>query len=174
MIRLLPTCALASLLCFVTLIARADVAVEKTADGVVVTADGKPFATYLTKSGSKPIVWPVYGPTGKRMTRNWPMEKDVPGETDRDHVHQRSLWFTHGDVNKIDFWSEGKGRIEHREFVKVERGPQAVIITRNDWLSPDGSKLQCQDERTFKFGAGANRRWIDLDIAIKAVSGTDV
>jgi len=85
MIRLLTLCALASLACHPALIARAEIAVEKTADGVIVTADGKPFATYLTKSGSKPIVWPVYGPTGKRMTRNWPMEKDVPGETDRDH-----------------------------------------------------------------------------------------
>jgi Family of unknown function (DUF6807) len=171
MIRLLTLCALASLACHPALIARAEIAVEKTADGVIVTADGKPFATYLTKSGSKPIVWPVYGPTGKRMTRNWPMEKDVPGETDRDHVHQRSLWFTHGDVNKIDFWSEGKGRIEHREFVKVEGGPQATIVTRNDWLSPDGSKLILQDERTHTFGADADRRWIDFDIVLKATAG---
>ena len=92
------------------------------------------------------------------MTRSWPLETDVPGETDRDHVHQRSLWFTHGDVNGIDFWSEGKGRIEHRELVKAEGGPEATIVTRNDWLSPDGSQLVCQDERRFTFGADADRR----------------
>ena len=104
-------------------IAAADVTVEKTPQGVTVKIDGKPFTEYLIKSGSKPILWPIIGPTGKRVTRNWPMENDVPGETDRDHIHQRSLWFTHGNVNGIDFWSEGKGRIEHREFVKVEGGP---------------------------------------------------
>ncbi len=149
----------------------ADVTLEKTPQGVSVKADGKPFADYLVKSGSKPIVWPVIGPTGKRMTRNWPLENGVPGETDRDHVHQRSLWFTHGDVNGIDFWSEGKGRIEHREFVKVDSGPPAVIVTRNDWLSPDGSKLQLQDERTHTFGADADHRWIDFEVVLRATNG---
>ncbi len=126
----------------------AEFTVEETPGGKAVKIDGQPFTEYLTKSGSKPILWPIYGPTGKQMTRTWPLETDVPGETDRDHIHQRSLWFTHGDVNGIDFWSEGKGRIEHREFVKAEGGDEAVIVTRNDWLSPDGSKLICQDQRT--------------------------
>ena len=34
--------------------------------------------------------------------------KTVEGE-DKDHPHQRSLWFTHGKVNGVDFWSEIKG-----------------------------------------------------------------
>jgi hypothetical protein len=152
-------------------IATAEVTVEKTPEGVILKADGQPFTTYLVKAGSKPILWPVIGPTGKRMTRNWPMEQGVKGETDRDHVHQKSLWFTHGSVNGVDFWSEGKGRIEHREFVKVEGGPQAVIVTRNDWLSPDGSKLVLQDERAHTFGADADRRWIDFDVVLKATGG---
>ncbi|MEX0978662.1 MAG: PmoA family protein, partial [Pirellulales bacterium] len=149
----------------------AEITAEKTPGGVAIKVDGQPFTEYLVKSGSKPILWPIIGPGGKRMTRNWPMDTGVPGETDRDHPHQRSLWFTHGDVNGIDFWSEGQGRIEHREFVKVESGPQAVIVTRNDWLSPDGSKLVCQDERSFTFGADANSRWIDVAIDIKASAG---
>ena len=109
--------------------ATAEVTVEKTPEGVTVKADGQPFTTYITKSGSKPILWPVIGPTGKRMTRNWPMEQDVKGETDRDHIHQRSLWFTHGSVNGVDFWSEGKGRIEHREFVKVDGSSYSRSLT---------------------------------------------
>lgn len=148
-----------------------EVTAEKTPGGVAIKVDGQPFTEYLVKSASKPILWPVIGPTGKRMTRNWPMETGVSGETDRDHPHQRSLWFTHGDVNGIDFWSEGQGRIEHREFVKVQSGPQATIVTRNDWLSPDGSKLVCQDERSFAFGADVNSRWIDVAIDIKATAG---
>lgn len=151
--------------------AAAEVTAERTPQGVAIKVDGKPFTEYLVKSGSKPVLWPIIGPTGKRMTRNWPLEKGVPGETDRDHPHQRSLWFTHGDVGGVDFWSEGKGRIEHREFVKIESGPQAVIITRNDWLSPDGSRLICQDERVFTFSAEADRRSIDMAIDIKATSG---
>ncbi len=164
---------LASLVCLFVLwsSAAAEVTVEETPRGVTVKIDGKPFTEYLTKSGSKPILWPIFGPTGKRITRNWPLATDVPGETDRDHTHQRSLWFTHGDVNGVDFWSEGKGRIEHREFVKVSGGSEAVIVTRNDWLSPDGSKRVCADERTLRFGGDDEQRWIDYQIEIKATDG---
>jgi hypothetical protein len=151
--------------------ATADVTVEQSPQGVSVKLDGAPFAEYLVKHGSKPIVWPIIGPNGKRVTRNWPMDATVPGETDRDHPHQRSLWFTHGDVNGIDFWSEGKGRIEHREFVKVSGGPEATITTKNDWLSPDGSKRICSDDRTLKFGGDAKCRWIDFDVTITATDG---
>jgi hypothetical protein len=171
MARCLRCFAVVGLCLYLLPAARAEVTLEKTPQGVTVKLDGQPFTEYLIKSGSKPILWPVIGPTGKRVTRNWPMEKHVPGETDRDHPHQRSLWFTHGDVNGIDFWSEGKGIIEHREFVRVESGPEATIVTRNDWLSPDGSKLQCQDERTLVFGGDANMRWIDVTVAIKATNG---
>lgn len=168
-----PFAALLALVCLLGLLntAAAEVTAEKTPQGVTIKLDGQPFTEYLIKSGSKPILWPIIGPNGKRMTRSWPMDDTVASEKDRDHIHQRSLWFTHGNVNGIDFWSEGKGRIEHRGFVKVEGGPQAVVATRNDWLSPDGSKQVCQDERTFTFGGNPEQRWIDVDIAIKATSG---
>ncbi len=149
----------------------AEFTVDKTDDGVAVKVDGKLFADYLFKSGSKPVLWPLMGPTDKRITRAWPMEKDVPGETDKDHPHQRSMWFSHGDVNGIDFWSEGKGRIDHRELVEAEGGPQATIVTKNDWLSPDGSELICQDERRYTFHADGDRRWIDVEIDIEAADG---
>jgi hypothetical protein len=171
MVRLLVVaCALSVAWCSPGLRA-AEITLEKIPAGVAVKVDGQPFTEYVTKSGSKPILWPLIGPTGKRMTRAWPLETDVPGETDRDHPHQRSMWFTHGDVNSIDFWSEGKGRIEHREFVRVEEKPVPTIVTRNDWLSPDGSRLICQDQRTLRFGADADSRWIDFDVVVTAVDG---
>ena len=94
------------------------------------------------------------------MTRAFPMEK-IEGEK-QDHPHQRSMWFTHGDVNGIDFWSElkGHGSIVHREYLAAKGGDgSAVIATRNDWLGPDGKK-QCEDERTLTFGAGEKVRTI--------------
>jgi len=148
----------------------AELTVEDTPGGVAVKIDGQPFAEYLTKSGSKSIVWPIYGPTGKLMTRSWPMDDKVASEKDRDHIHQRSLWFTHGDVNGIDFWSEGKGRIEHREFVKKSGGEEAVIVTKNDWVSPEGKKV-LEDERTFTFGGDKDARWIDVNVALTASEG---
>jgi hypothetical protein len=158
----------ALLLCFIGSASAAELTVEEKPEGVTVKIDGQPFADYLIKSGSKPIVWPIYGPTGKLMTRSWPMDDSVASEKDRDHPHQRSLWFTHGDVNGIDFWSEGKGRIVHREFVKVQGGPEATIVTKNDWRSPNDNTKLLDDERTFVFGGDADKRWIDVTVALTA------
>jgi hypothetical protein len=145
---------------------------SKQADRVTVKIDGKLFAEYLAQSGTKPIVWPIIGPTGKPMTRSWPMGEKAPEEK-ADHVHQRSFWFTHGDVNGNDFWAEQAkqlGVTKHREFVKVQGGPKALVVTRNDWIGADGKRV-CEDERTLTFGAEGESRYIDFDITIKAPDG---
>jgi len=167
--NLLALCwGLAGLIWVSQLSSAADLTVEKDAEGVTVNVDGKLFTRYLVKSGTKPILWPIVGPTGKEMTRAWPMREGNADEK-TDHVHQKSFWFTHGAVNKVSFWDENKGHgdINHREFVKVEGGKQATIVTRNDWVGPDGAKI-CEDERTLVFGADADARWIDFDVVVKA------
>lgn len=149
----------------------AEFSVKKHDRGVTVEIDGKLFTEYLTSTGPKPILWPIIGPTGVAMTRAFPMEK-IEGEK-QDHPHQRSMWFTHGDVNGIDFWSElkGHGSIVHREYLAAKGGDgSAVIATRNDWIGPDGKK-QCEDERTLTFGTGEKVRTIEFDITLKASDG---
>lgn len=168
----------------------AEFKLEKADDGVTVTLDGKPFTRYLIAAGPKPYLWPITGPTGKPMTRAFPMEK-VEGEK-QDHPHHRSLWFTHGNVNGIDFWAEKfppkdgakaeakeapkgeapktSGTTKHREFLKVESGPVAVIQTANDWISPEGKK-QLEDVRTVTFRTAGESRIIDFDIVLKASDG---
>jgi hypothetical protein len=148
----------------------AEITAERSAGGVVVKIDGQLFTEYLVRSGSKPVLWPIIGPTGKPMTRDYPM-LDHAGET-KDHPHQRSLWFTHGEVNGANFWTEGDkaGTIAHIEFVNVASGKPAVIVTRNAWLGPDGAKI-CEDQRTLRFDSDGGARWIDFDIAIKATGG---
>jgi hypothetical protein len=151
----------------------AKVTADKTDGGVVIQVDGQPYAQYLIRSGAKPIVWPIVGPTGVKMTRNYPMQEEkVVGEK-QDHIHHRSLWLTHGNVNGIDFWGEGRGHgnIVHREFVKVTSdGDVATVVTRNDWMSPEGKRV-CQDVRRLRFGANEEVRWIDFDAAIHASDG---
>lgn len=172
------TRCIASLLLVAGLIAvspafAADIVAERTDRGVAVKVDGQLFTEYLTCSNTKPILWPVIGPTGQPVTRTYPMG-DKPDER-QDHPHQRSIWFTHGDVNGVDFWDENpkkpnRGTTKHREFVAVESGPKATIVTRNDWLGPDGKKM-LEDERRLEFGADSDSRWIDFDITLKATEG---
>ncbi|MCC7086465.1 MAG: PmoA family protein [Pirellulales bacterium] len=148
----------------------AEFKVHTTDRGVTVDLDGKLFTEYLIKSGRKPILWPIIGPTGKAMTRAWPM--DDAGAVSKDHSHHRSFWFSHGNVNGNDLWGEGKGTgsTEHREFIEVSGGKIAKIITKNDWLDHHGKKL-AEDERTLKFSTDGNSRIIDFDITIKATVG---
>ena len=157
-----------------TMIAQASaqhVTAQQSDNGVIVKIDGRLFTEYVVRSGTKPILWPILGPTDQAMTRGYPMKPGAGEST--DHVHQRSAWFSHGDVNGIDFWTEGPGKtgtIMHREFVKISSGPEAVVVTRNDWLGPDQKKI-CEDERTLTFGGDANARWFDFAITLKATEG---
>jgi hypothetical protein len=170
----------------------AEVGVKKTEKGVEVTLDGQPFTTYIFDSGFKPILWPVIGPTGKEMTRAWPLREGDSTEK-MDHVHQKSFWFDHGNVNGIDFWAEtaavpgakkSNGRTpqrrrkeshepamarqeQHTALVRVDGGKIGTIVTRNDWLGPDGAKV-VSDVRTLRFGGDAAARWIDFDVVVTA------
>lgn len=144
---------------------------EESSGGLKVFHDGEFVTEYLTKSGAKPILWPIHGPGGVEMTRAYPM-KTVEGEK-QDHIHQRSFWFTHGNVNGVDFWSEqgDHGVIEHREFLTREASDQkAIIATRNDWLDAKGKK-QLEDERRLTFRQLDGSLAIDFDVTVKATAG---
>lgn len=172
MSRLAVTTMLLSLALLLGVTSRlnAEVTAERTDAGVTIKIDGHFFTEYLVRSGSKPILWPVLSPSGKPVTRAYPMGEAANER--KDHIHQRSIWFTHGDVNGVSFWHEndGGGTIQHRDFVKVQGGETAVITTRNDWISQEGKKV-CEDERTLTFGRDGENRWIDFDITLKATEG---
>jgi hypothetical protein len=149
----------------------AEITAERSPHGVVVKIDGQLFAEYLVSSGGKPILWPIIGPTGKPITRDYPM-RDHPGEA-KDHVHHRSLWFTHGDVNGVNFWAEkvrSPGTIKHVKFLKIGGGKPAVVVAQDDWIASDGKKV-CEDQRTLSFDTDGDARWIDFDISVKATNG---
>jgi hypothetical protein len=148
----------------------AEFTLEQHSGGVRVLLDGELFTEYLTNAGPKPYLWPIVGPNGKAMTRAYPM-KEVAGEA-TDHPHHRSLWFTHGAVNGVDFWLEGEmgGKIVHREFSSMTADPTAGFVAKNDWIGPDGKKI-CTDERRLAFSTSGDSRVIDFDIKLIASEG---
>jgi len=152
----------------------ADLSVERSEAGAIVKIDGELFAEYRTASGPQPAIWPIIGPTGRPITRSYPVGPALEHE-EEDHPHHRSLWFAHGIVNGHDFWLNPKEELKdgltngiiHREFAKIDSdGQHAVIVTHNDWNS-DGKKI-CEDERTVIFGAEGEMRWIDFTVEIRA------
>src|SRR5690606_13262929 len=67
-------------------------------DAIDVEVNGRLFTRYnYSRQWSRPFLYPVIGPGGAGVTRNYPMVQDVADER-RDHPHHRSIYFTHGDV----------------------------------------------------------------------------
>ena len=142
--------------------------------GVVrVTILDKLFTELHYRKFAKPVLFPIIGPTGAGLTRQWPMvEQAAPGE-ETDHPHHKGLWFTHGAVNGVDFWAEGEksGKIIVTGQPQVVLAGQAVTIkTADDWKAPDG-KLICTSATANAFGLDGDDRYIDYTITIKASEG---
>ena len=145
------------------------VQIKELPDRLRIEINGKLFTEYHFKDVPRPFCYPLLGPGGVAMTRNAPM-KEVPGE-DRDHPHHRSFWFTHGNVNGVDFWSEARdfGKVVHDSFVKISSGEkEGVIQSRHKWLAKDGTEA-CTDERTLRiYNSPDNERLFDYEITINA------
>lgn len=134
--------------------------------------NGKLFAQYLSKGHGKPVVYPIIGPGETNMVRNWPLADAAEGEA-KDHPHHTSLWYTHGNVNGIDFWAAGKGTIVPTGTLSVSATGtadtgSAVVIGTNEWRSPEG-KVILKDERIIKFHLLADdHRAIDYRVTLIA------
>ena len=136
---------------------------------VRVEVNGELFTEYVFKGAPHVYFYPVIGPNKTPITRNYPM-KDADGE-ERDHPHHRSLWYSHGAVNGIDFWAETPkaGKILHDKFLEVKSGEDSgVIRSQNKWVGPDGT-IVCTSEQTFRvYARPANERLFDFDVTLKA------
>ena len=149
------------------------VQITEQADRLRIEINGQLFTEYFFKDVPRPYFYPLIGPGEARMTRNWPM-KNTPDE-EHDHPHHRSLWFAHGAVNGIDFWSEQKGfgKIVHDGFTEIKSGRESGLIkSRDQWIAPDG-KLVCSDARTLRIytPGSAGERVFDFEITLSATNG---
>lgn len=141
---------------------------ELKENALQVTCDGRLVTRYVFSGAVKPYLYPIHAPTGVPMTRAYPMEQREGEST--DHPHQKSFWFTHGDVNGADFWVEGenRGRIVHREFSDFAGGRVgAFIVTRNEWRSAQGQTV-CTDTREVCIYDMGDLRVIDFTVTVRA------
>jgi hypothetical protein len=154
---LLPAAALAQT-------ERAPVRIEVTPAHVEFRVEKTPVGRYnIDPQQAKPYFYPLLAPNRQPLTRAWPVEKNVPGES-TDHVHQKGAWLTYGDVipegielkqkikgvEGVDFWSEAPG---HGSIVCVKVGDveqvrdHGSVVTFNEWRTADGVKIM-DEKRT--------------------------
>lgn len=150
-------------------VAAAQVKLTPAPDRVRVEVDGRLFTEYVFKGAPKPYLYPVLAADGTELMRHFPVRQDVAGEV-KDHPHHRSLWFTHGAVNGVDFWLENgndKGRIENTGVESSVRGGVGEIRSRNRWVGPDGV-VHCTDETTIRVRGVPEGRLLDYEVTLQA------
>ena len=156
--------------------------IKREGDKIAVLVGEKPFAEYIANdpATNKSYLWPVFGPGGVAMTRDFPM-KDIEGEV-KDHYHHRGVWFGHEDIGGYDSWTErgtfdkgektsdaNKERIEklgkqvHRKFNDVSASQdKATIVSEIDYINPDGKK-SVTEIQTLIFRLEGKLRLIDFN-----------
>jgi hypothetical protein len=152
----------------------AQVSFQQNPDSIEITMDGKPFGTLHFEPGApKPYLAPMRAASGIIVTRRFPMEM-VEGET-RDHPHHRGLWFTHGDVNQVDFWANEPGARGRKGVVKLEKIQQVKGGDREGsiratfiWVDDTGEPL-LREDRTMTFYSHPSLRILDFDAKLTAL-----
>jgi hypothetical protein len=157
---------------------RIRIASDPDAHTVTVTADGKPFTSFIyPDSLEKPVLYPIYAPDGQLVTRGFPL-KPRSGEP-VDHPHHFGLWFDYENVNGLDFWNNSHA-------IPADKKGQYGWI-RTDSVGADGPDLHYTahwtdqqkkplllERTTFHFTANANERIIDRFTTLTALVDTGV
>ena len=160
---------------------RQEVPAKTSGEKLTWTSAGQLITRLHPKDFARPIFWPVNAPGGQPLTRAWPMDPAVPEGGSKDHPHQKSLWFCHGDVipegiklkrsvagvEGVDFWSEapGHGRIVVTSWQRKD--PGGVIHMHNEWQTADAEKI-LEEERTIQVYDLGKARLIEIRIDLDA------
>lgn len=153
-----------------------DVKLTKVNDRIRVEIGGQLFTEYVFGDGaSRPYLYPVLATDGTSLTRDYPQKQTAGEET--DHKWHRSIWFAHSYVNNVDFWNEAggdvgkspkdKGNTVNDGEIELKSGKVGTLHARNKLVAPDG-KVVATDERTLRFQAGPDGRFLDYEITIHA------
>ena len=131
--------------------------IQVESDRIDFRCGSSPAVSYhIAKTQVKPYLWPLAAPNGAIVTRAWPMEK-APAGGSNDHPHQKSGWFSYGDVipegieiarkqrgvEGVDFWSEIP---VHGRIVCFGVYPPTCgrVVTCNEWRMPNGDDILCE------------------------------
>jgi hypothetical protein len=139
---------------------------------IPVKLNGQEFTSYIWQGLPRPVLFPIIGPHELSMTRHWPLIPGNPAE-ETDHPHHQSLWFTHGDINGIDFWTvgpkAGKVIVDAEPTVTTKDGA-TTIVSQETWQGPDGKKILASTT-TITCLAEQTDRIIDYKIVLAATDG---
>jgi len=143
---------------------------------VDVLIDGTQFTSYhYGREWVRPFLYPVIGPQGAQVTRNWPITEGVAGEH-KDHKHHKSIWVAYGECGrgKVDNWAEeeGHGWQRHERFLRQVSGPVfGDLVAKNAWCTP-AERKQFEEVRAMRFYAlPRGERLMDVTVTFRMTEG---
>jgi hypothetical protein len=177
----------------------ASVALRRGEDQIEVTIGGQPFTTYyFHKDVAKAFLMPLRTPSGAIVSRPFPVFNDV-SMADRKlpgfEPHQRPLYFNHGDIDGVDFWSEAvfsnvSARPDakqpatprpvrahgHMTLTKLEEvkdgpgsGPDSGTIRARFNLEDPNNRILGEETQTYTFRGDDRSRTIDCEYVFYAL-----
>lgn len=173
--------------CFSSAVTAAEpVHFQRQGDEIHVTIGGKPFTTYyFNPDVAKAYLQPLRTAQGTIVTRGFPIGNTIPPAHLHDHAlepHQRPLYFAHGDIDGIDFWSEqafnkiyhrtsgthAYGRMVFQKIDEMRGGPNSGTIQAEfDLVSPN-KRVLATETQTFTFSGNQQTRVIDCQFVVHA------
>jgi len=151
--------------------------VEKP-DRIDVVACGRPVTSYIYGNDlnlvlaepdrllTKPILYPLYSPSGSKVTRRFPLES-IEGES-TDHPHHTGLFFAYDEIGEDKgFWNNSSTSLPAIKHVRTVRKKDGVISVELHWLGKDGGVL-LEEKRDMAFAADEGRYIIDFYISLTA------
>ncbi|NIA30864.1 MAG: hypothetical protein GWP06_13240 [Actinobacteria bacterium] len=133
---------------------------------------GHPMVSYdLNPEIGKPILYPVYSPSGIQLARHVPPQE---GES-RDEPHQMGIMFAY-EINKANnFWAiktPGPPRIEQVKVVEMKgEKEKGTLSTINHWIGHNNKPL-LREDRTMVFYPGKKENIIDFTLKLTAIDTT--
>jgi len=151
------------------------VAFDVKSDRVAIQINRRPFATlYQGKEAHKPFLHPLLTPSGKAVTRGFPVDPQ-PGDP-TDHPHQRGLWVGAEKLSGMDFWENDPsykrphmGRIEWQELTAAVNGRRKGTLSFvANWVSEDGRTVIIERRKMTFYSKPANCRMFDVELELEA------
>ncbi len=110
----------------------------------------------------KQVLYPIQTPSGKIITRGFPLNPRPFERT--DHPHHIGLWFNFGDLNGLDFWNnsysikpENKDKYGSIVFEKIVEAndKKGRLVVLSNWVD-NKKNILLSEKTTYVFGGLQN------------------
>ena len=164
------------------------VELKRSGNRIEVTIGGHPFTTYyFDPFVAKAYLQPLRSAQGTIVTRAYPVGNEMPAGHEKEssiEPHQRPLYFAHGNIDGLSFWSEKTflktfyihesqdyGHMVFTKLDEIKSGEDAGSIRAEFNLVGPAGQVLATETQSYTFKGDENTRTIDCEFTIHADHG---